>query len=65
MNYIVGFLIALYKDEEAAFRLLHAIVEKYSMHELFNPEIPSLKLFFLQQDRMLLLTDSELCEHFE
>lgn len=65
MNYIAGYLLAIYRDEEAAFRMLHAITVKYNMHELFNPEIPSLKLFFLQLDRMLSLTDADLSEQFE
>lgn len=34
------------------------------MAELFNPDIPRLKLFFLQLDRMLCFVDSELYNHF-
>lgn len=65
MNYIAGFLLALYKNEESAFKVLHAITDKYNMADLFNPDIPSLKLFFLQLDRMLCLTNPDLFTHFE
>lgn len=54
MNYIAGFLLALFhNEEETAFRILQQVAVKYNMHELFNPDIPRLKLYFLQLDRML------------
>jgi Rab-GTPase-TBC domain len=34
------------------------------MAELFNPDLPRLKLFFLQLDRMLCLVDADLYNHF-
>ena len=34
------------------------------MAELFNSDIPRLKLFFLQLDRMLCMVDVELYKHF-
>lgn len=47
MNYIAGFLLTLVKDEEAAFKILLQLCEKNRMADLFNPDIPRLKLFFL------------------
>jgi len=35
------------------------------MSELFNKDLPMLKLYFLQMDRMLGIFDSELFEHFD
>lgn len=60
MNYIGGFLLAYFKDEEAAFKVLQSLAGRYKMAELFNPDIPRLKLFFLQMDRMLSYVDLEL-----
>lgn len=64
MNYMAGFLLALVKDEETAFRILQQVASKYAMHELFNPDIPRLKLYFLQMDRMLAQVNQDLAAHF-
>lgn len=47
MNYIAGFLLSFYKDEEVAFKVLESLAESFKMAELFNPDIPRLKLYFL------------------
>jgi len=47
MNYIAGFLLAFVKDEEIVFKILVQFCDKYRMADLFNPDIPRLKLFFL------------------
>lgn len=64
MNYIAGFLLTLVKDEEAAFKILIQLCEKNRMAELFNPDIPRLKLFFLQLDRMIWFANTDLYNHF-
>lgn len=64
MNYIAGFLLSLYKDEEVAFKVLIALAEKFKMAELFNPDIPRLKLYFLQLDRMICFANTDLYNHF-
>ena len=64
MNYIAGFLLALVQDEETAFRILQQVASQFAMHELFNPDIPRLKLYFLQMDRMLAQVNQDLAAHF-
>jgi|LauGreDrversion4_2_1035121.scaffolds.fasta_scaffold840015_1 hypothetical protein len=64
MNYIAGFLLAFVKDEEIAYKILVQFCDKYRMAELFNPDIPRLKLFFLQLDRMLCFANPDLYQHF-
>ena len=46
MNFIVGFLLMVFKDEETAFKALTELVERFSMADLFNSDLPKLKLFF-------------------
>jgi len=65
MNFVCGFLLQVYKDEEKAFKALQGLGKKQNMSELFNKDLPMLKLYFLQMDRMLGLVDSDLFEHFD
>ena len=46
MNFVAGFLYLVFKDEVKAFKALQHIVEVNDMAELFNTELPKLKLFF-------------------
>ena len=46
MNFIVGFLLMLFKNEETAFKALTELVERFNMADLFNSDLPKLKLFF-------------------
>jgi hypothetical protein len=64
MNYVAGLLLALLKNEEAAFDVLQRLAQRGKMSELFNPEIPKLKLFFLQLERMLAQVNQDLAAHF-
>jgi len=46
MNFIAGFLLMVFKDEKIAFVALRQLVERFSMADLFNSDLPKLKLFF-------------------
>lgn len=52
MNFVAGFLYILFRDEEKSFKALSEIIQVNNMAELFNPELPRLKLFFYQLDRL-------------
>jgi hypothetical protein len=53
MNYVAGFLLSVLKEEELAFKALHAVMVKSQMAQLFNSDLPKLKLFFMWVDRLL------------
>ena len=53
MNFVAGFLLLVFRDEEKVFKALQGIVHQNDMADLFNTELPKLKLFFYQFDRIL------------
>ena len=53
MNFVAGFLYLFFRDEETSFKALLEMVDKFDMAELFNADLPKLKLFFYQLDRLL------------
>lgn len=54
----------IYKTEEATFNALKAIVKKFNMADLFNQQLPKLKLFFYQIDKLLAITNADLSRNF-
>jgi Rab-GTPase-TBC domain len=46
MNFVAGFLFLVFRDEEKSFKALQEIIDVNNMAELFNQELPRLKLFF-------------------
>jgi hypothetical protein len=47
MNFIAGFLyLTMEKKEALAFAVMREIIERYAMTNLFNNELPMLKLMF-------------------
>jgi ecotropic viral integration site 5 protein len=65
MNFVAGFLFIVFRDEEKSFKALQEIIEVNNMAELFNPELPRLKLFFYQLDRLLSIHLPQLHSHFK
>lgn len=56
----------LYQDEETTFLALAALMNKFQLAELFDPQLPKLKLFFYQLDRLISNSvDPELHAHFK
>jgi hypothetical protein len=60
MNYLAGFLLSVFQDEEVTFKALHSLCVKQEMAMLFNTELPRLKLYFLSLDRLLAIADPPL-----
>jgi hypothetical protein len=72
MNFIAGFLFLLFggaenplKAEACAFSIMRAVIQKYKMHEMFNTELPMLKLNFYQLDRLISILLPDLHMHFK
>lgn len=65
MNFIAGFLYLLYGSEALAFAVMREIIAKYRMSQLFNTELPMLKLSFYQLDRLISLMLPDLHSHFK
>ena len=66
MNFIAGFLfLTLGKQESFAFAVMREIIERFSMSELFNAELPMLKLMFYQLDRLISIHLPDLHQHFK
>ncbi|CDW77618.1 rab-like gtpase activating [Stylonychia lemnae] len=65
MNFIAGFLYLLFGKEDLSFSVMKEIIAKYSMSQLFNTELPMLKLTFYQLDRMISIKLPDLHAHFK
>ena len=55
----------VFKDPEIAFKSLITIVERFGIGDLFNQQLPKLKTFFYQMDRLVGLVDEDLQAHFK
>ena len=66
MNFIAGFLFLVFEQSESlAFAVMKAIIQRFRMHELFNTELPMLKLNFYQMDRLIAILIPDLHMHFK
>ena len=66
MNFIAGFLFLTFSQSEAhAFAVMKALIQKHRMHEMFNTELPMLKLNFYQLDRLIAILLPDLHMHFK
>lgn len=66
MNFIAGFLFLVFDGDEAlAFAVMKAVISRFRMHELFNTELPMLKLNFYQLDRLIAILLPDLHSHFK
>ena len=66
MNFIAGFLFLTFNQSEAhAFAVMKALIHKHRMHEMFNTELPMLKLNFYQLDRLIAILLPDLHMHFK
>ena len=52
-------------QEDLAFCIMKEVIEKYSMANLFNKELPMLKLMFYQTDRLISIYLPDLHNHFK
>ena len=53
MNFVAGFLFLVFRDEEISFKALLRIAQIFDMAHLYKKELPKLKLFFYQLDRLV------------
>ena len=65
MNFLAGFLLMFFKDEELAFKAFSGLIDKFGMHELFRDELPLLKMFFYKLDRLVSMYLPDLYSHFK
>lgn len=72
MNFIAGFLFLVFggaenpqRAEACAFAVMKAVIHKFKMHEMFNTELPMLKLNFYQLDRLIAILLPDLHMHFK
>ena len=65
MNYIAGTIYSQFQDEEKSLKFMVALIEKYKMTELFTTDLPKLKQFFYQLDRIIGIELPELHELFK
>jgi len=64
MNFIVGYLYLLLRDEKLAFTFLKTLIEKFGMDQLFAQNVPLLKKYFYQMDRLLHIHYPNLTSYF-
>jgi hypothetical protein len=65
MNFIAGFLYLVMGTESLAYAVMKEIIDKFNMGNLFNQELPLLKLNFYQLDRLISIVLSDLHTHFK
>ena len=65
MNFIAGFLFLVFEDEALAFAVMREVISKFKMYQLFNTELPNLKLSFYQLDRLIAILLPDLHAHFK
>ena len=65
MNFLAGFFYFYYKDEEKAFKAMLGLIQKFDLTELFNTNLPRLKLYFYMLDRLIAMYLPDLHEHFK
>jgi len=66
MNFIAGFLFLTFGlDEAVGFAVLKEVIARRQMHDLFNTQLPMLKLNFYQMDRLISIVLPDLHSHFK
>jgi hypothetical protein len=65
MNYIAGTIFTQFRNEEMSLKVMVALIEKFKMTELFENDLPKLKQFFYQLDRLISISLPEMHEQFK
>jgi hypothetical protein len=65
MNFVAGFLFLVFRDEQISFKALMRVAEIFDMSHLYKKELPKLKLFFYQLDRLIAIQLPQLHQHFK
>lgn len=64
MNYIAGFFFFLYRDEANAFDLLCGLVSNFGLSDLFKHDVPLLRVYFYQLNRLTAIFLPRIHLHF-
>ncbi|OMJ79776.1 hypothetical protein SteCoe_20125 [Stentor coeruleus] len=65
MNYVAGTIFSFFQDEALSLKIMIAIIDKFKMTDLFTDNLPKLKQFFYQLDRLISMELPELHELFK
>ena len=65
MNFVAGFLFLCFRDEQTTFNALMRSAEIFDMGNLYKRELPKLKLFFYQLDRLIAIQLPQLHQHLK
>jgi len=65
MNFIVGFLLFIFKDESLTFKVLLLTIQKFNMEGVLSKDIPLVRKFFFQLDRLYFLHYPELTKYLK
>ena len=53
MNCLAGLLYLVYKDEARAFAMLGTLIANFNLSHLFKQDVPMLRMYFYQMNRLL------------
>ena len=65
MNFIVGFIFALYHDEATVFKFLMTLIQRLRLSQLFQQDVPLLKMYFYQLNRLIAIFLPNIHHHFK
>ena len=65
MHLIAGLICLMFKDQELSFKGLIQLIDKHEMKELFVQDVPLLKRYLFQMDRLIYLYYPELMDHLK
>ena len=65
MNFVAGFLFLVFRDESISFKALMRVAEVFDMSNLYKKDLPMLKLFFYQLDRLIAIKLPALHQHLK
>ena len=65
MNFVAGFLFLVFREEQETFKALMRVAEMFDMSHLYKKELPKLKLFFYQLDRLIAIELPQLHQHLK
>jgi len=63
MNCLAGFLYLIYKDEAISFSMFSKLINEFNLSELFKQNVPLLKTYFYQLNRLIALYLPNLHSH--
>ncbi len=64
MNFLAGYLYLLHGNEADSFKFMKCLIDRYEMQNLFTQDVPLLKQYFYELDRLLYFTYPDLSAYF-